>query len=115
MQKLILALAVAAAPVLAMAQSTAAPAPAAGSPAASSPAASTAAAASCAPALGPDTMLGKTRDEVETALKGMGYEIRSGGAKGSKVEVYFVKGTGMGEVYVDSDTGMITELTWKTE
>ncbi len=58
-------------------------------------------------------MLGHSMDEVKTSLEEMGYEVRKAEMEEGKIEVYFVKGTTKGEVYVDPDTGKITELKMK--
>lgn len=65
--------------------------------------------------LGTETMLGKTEADVTASLTAMGYEVRKAEVDDGKIEVYFVKGTAMGEVYVSEATGMITKMTYETE
>ena len=60
-----------------------------------------------------DTVLGKNLDEVKATLAGMGYEVRKGEMEDGKIEVYFVKGKTMGEVYVDAMTGKVARLSMK--
>lgn len=63
--------------------------------------------------LSTDTVLGTTLSEVQTTLTNMGYEIRKIEMEDDKIEVYFVKGDKMGEVYVSKLTGKITKLKMK--
>lgn len=63
--------------------------------------------------LSKDTVLGTTISEVQTTLTDMGYEIRKSELEDGKIEVYFVKGDKMGEVYVSTVTGKITKLKMK--
>ncbi len=63
--------------------------------------------------LSTDTVLGTTISEVQTTLTDMGYEIRKSELEDGKIEVYFVKGDKMGEVYVSTVTGKITKLKMK--
>ncbi len=63
--------------------------------------------------LSKDTVLGTTISEVQTTLTNMGYEIRKSELEDGKIEVYFVKGDKMGEVYVSTVTGKITKLKMK--
>ncbi len=63
--------------------------------------------------LSTDTVLGTTLSEVQTTLTNMGYEIRKTEMEDDKIEVYFVKGNKMGEVYVSKLTGKITKLKMK--
>jgi len=60
-----------------------------------------------------DTVLGTTLDEVKTKLVEMGYEIRKSEMEDGKIEVYFVKGNTMGEVYVSPETGKIVKVILK--
>lgn len=107
MRKLLLAAVTVAAlsPVATLAQTAAAPAAAPAS----------APAADCAMMLSPDTMMGKTVDEVKAKLTAMGYEIKKAEGEDDKIEVYFVKDKAMGEVYVSPETGMITKMSYETE
>ena len=63
--------------------------------------------------LSKDIVLGTTISEVQTTLTNMGYEIRKSELEDGKIEVYFVKGDKMGEVYVSTVTGKITKLKMK--
>ncbi len=60
-----------------------------------------------------DTVLGTTIPEVQTKLTDMGYEVRKSEMEDGKIEVYFVKGDKMGEVYVSTATGKVTKLKTK--
>ncbi len=66
-----------------------------------------------APALGMDTVLGKTMEEVKASLSDMGYEIRKSDIEDGKMEVYFVGNGQMGEVYVSTETGKPTKINLK--
>lgn len=61
--------------------------------------------------LATDTVLGKTQAEATESLKAMGYEIRKAETEDGKIEIYFVKGAEMGEVYVSPETGAITKMS----
>lgn len=63
--------------------------------------------------LSKDIVLGTTISEVQRTLTDMGYEIRKSELEDGKIEVYFVKGDKMGEVYVSTVTGKITKLKMK--
>ena len=63
--------------------------------------------------LSKDIVLGTTISEVQRTLTDMGYEIRKSELEDGKIEVYFVKGDIMGEVYVSTVTGKITKLKMK--
>ena len=69
------------------------------------------------PALAADltmnTVLGTTMPAVQTKLAEMGYEVRKSEMEDGKIEVYFVKGDKMGEVYVSTVTGKVTKLEMK--
>lgn len=69
--------------------------------------------AQTAPALGMDTVLGKTMEEVKASLSDMGYEIRKSDIEDGKMEVYFVGNGQMGEVYVSTETGKPTKINLK--
>ena len=60
-----------------------------------------------------DTVLGTTMAEVQAKLTDMGYQVRKSEMEDGKIEVYFVKGGRMGEVYVSTVTGKITKLKMK--
>ena len=60
-----------------------------------------------------NTTLGTTMDEVKATLSQMGYEVRKAEMENGKIEVYFVKGDTMGEVYVSQQTGKPTKLKMK--
>jgi len=60
-----------------------------------------------------DTVLGKNVDEVKATLAGMGYEVRKSEMEDGLIEVYFVKGSQIGEAYVDGATGKIAKLKIK--
>lgn len=60
-----------------------------------------------------DTVLGTSLEEVKATLTGMGYEVRKSEMEDGMIEVYFVKGTQMGEVYVNGSTGKIAKLSVK--
>ncbi len=60
-----------------------------------------------------DTVLGTTMPEIQTKLTDMGYQVRKSEIEDGKVEVYFVKGGKMGEVYVSTVTGKVTKLKMK--
>ena len=60
-----------------------------------------------------DTVLGTTMPEVQTKLAEMGYEVRKSEMEDGKIEVYFVRGGKMGEVYVSTATGKVTKLKLK--
>ena len=60
-----------------------------------------------------DTVLGTTMPEVQTKLTEMGYQVRKSEMEDGKIEVYFVKGDKMGEVYVSTATGKVTKLKMK--
>ncbi len=60
-----------------------------------------------------DTVLGTTMAEVQAKLTDMGYQVRKSEMEDGKIEVYFVKGGRMGEVYVSTATGKITKLKMK--
>lgn len=59
------------------------------------------------------THLGTTMDEVKASLVSMGYEVRKGEMEDGKIEVYVVKDSTTGEVYVDGSTGNVAKLTMK--
>lgn len=60
-----------------------------------------------------DTVLGTTMPEVQTKLTEMGYQVRKSEMEDGKIEVYFVKGDKMGEVYVSTVTGKVAKLKMK--
>lgn len=60
-----------------------------------------------------DMYLGTTMPEVEEHLTGMGYQIRKSEMEDGKIEIYFVEGKNMGEVYVSPATGRVTKLEMK--
>jgi len=60
-----------------------------------------------------DTVLGTTMPEVQTKLTEMGYQVRKSEMEDGKIEVYFVRGNKMGEVYVSTVTGKVTKLKMK--
>lgn len=60
-----------------------------------------------------DSVLGKTMEEVQASLTAMGYEVRKAEMEDGKIEVYFVRGGQMGEVYVNPQTGAVTKLELK--
>lgn len=60
-----------------------------------------------------DSELGRSMDEVKASLTSMGYEVRKAEMEDGKIEVYFVKGTTLGEVYVNGETGKIIKLEMK--
>lgn len=62
---------------------------------------------------GMETVLGTTMDEVQATLVEMGYEIRKAEMEDGKIEVYFIKGGDMFEVYVDPETGLPTKIKSK--
>lgn len=64
--------------------------------------------------LGTETVLGKTEAEVTESLKAMGYEIRKAETDDGKIEVYFVKDSATGEVYVGADTGRVIKLSYES-
>ena len=76
-----------------------------------------AALAFASPALAADltmeTVLGTTIPEVQSKLTEMGYEVRKSEMEDGEIEVYFVKGGKMGEVYVSTSTGKVTKLELK--
>ncbi len=57
--------------------------------------------------------LGTTMPEVQAYLTEMGYQVRKSEIEDGKIEVYFIKGSQMGEVYVSTATGKITKLEMK--
>lgn len=57
-----------------------------------------------------DSVLGTTMEEVQTSLMAMGYEVRKAEMEDGKIEVYFVRGNQMGEVYVNATTGAVLKL-----
>ena len=57
-----------------------------------------------------DTVLGTTMAEIQAKLTDMGYQVRKSEMEDGKIEVYFVKGGRMGEVYVSTSTGKVTKL-----
>ncbi len=63
--------------------------------------------------LGTGTMLGKTVEEVQASLTGMGYELRKTEMEDGKIEAYVVKDGKKGEVYVDTATGLVSKLEMK--
>ena len=54
--------------------------------------------------------VGKTMDEVKASLTGMGYEVRKVEMEDGKIEAYAVMGEKLSEIYVDTATGMVTEI-----
>ena len=60
-----------------------------------------------------NTVLGTTMPEVQTKLTEMGYQVRKSEMEDGKIEVYFVKGDKMGEVYVSTATGKVIKLKMK--
>ena len=60
-----------------------------------------------------DTVLGTTMADVRAKLTDMGYRVRKSEMEDGKIEVYFVKGDRMGEVYVSTATGKVTKLKMK--
>lgn len=60
-----------------------------------------------------DTVLGTTLPVVQKRLTDMGYQVRKSELEDGKIEVYFVKGNKMGEVYVSTATGKVTKLKMK--
>lgn len=61
----------------------------------------------------PESELGTSMAEVTASLVGMGYEVRKAEMEDGKIEVYFVRGKQMGEVYVDAETGKVAKLELK--
>lgn len=57
--------------------------------------------------------LGTSMEEVTASLIGMGYEVRKAEMEDGRIEVYFVRGKQMGEVYVDATTGKVAKLELK--
>jgi len=57
-----------------------------------------------------DSVLGTTVEEVSASLTAMGYEVRKTEMEDGKIEVYFVRGGQMGEVYVNPTTGAVMKL-----
>ena len=60
-----------------------------------------------------DTILGTIVPEVQSSLTDMGYQVRKSELEDGMIEVYFVKGDKMGEVYVSTATGKVTKLKMK--
>ncbi|WP_299507970.1 PepSY domain-containing protein [uncultured Roseobacter sp.] len=60
-----------------------------------------------------DSKLGTTIQEVQASLTAMGYEVRKAEMEDGKIEVYFVRDGKMGEVYVSTQTGVVTKLEVK--
>lgn len=63
--------------------------------------------------LGTGTMLGKTVEEVQASLTGMGYELRKTEMEDGKIEAYVVKDKTMAEIYVDPATGAVSKIESK--
>lgn len=57
--------------------------------------------------------LGKTEDEVKTALVAMGYDVRKIEDEDGKIEAYVVKDSEKGEIYVDPATGLVSKVQMK--
>ena len=74
-------------------------------------------AAFASPALAEDvtmeSILGTTMEEVQASLTAMGYEIRKAEMEDGEIEVYFVRDSQMGEVYVSPETGAVIKLELK--
>lgn len=60
-----------------------------------------------------ESNLGTTMEEVQASLTAMGYEVRKAEMEDGKIEVYFVRDSKMGEVYVSPETGAVTKLEVK--
>ena len=60
-----------------------------------------------------DSVLGTTMQEVQASLTAMGYEVRKAEMEDGQIEVYFVRDSKMGEVYVNPQTGAVTTLKMK--
>lgn len=61
-------------------------------------------------AIAVDTELGTTEDAVKTKLAEMGYEVRKMDMEDGMIEAYAVKGDEMLEVYVSPETGKVTKM-----
>ncbi|POF34261.1 PepSY domain-containing protein [Roseibium marinum] len=59
------------------------------------------------------TGLGTSLQQVTETLTSQGYEVRKSEMEDGKIEVYFVKGTAKGEIYVDAQTGKVTKVDMK--
>lgn len=59
------------------------------------------------------SVLGNNMEEVQASLTAMGYEVRKAEMEDGKIEVYFVRGGQMGEVYVNPQTGAVMKLKMK--
>ena len=57
--------------------------------------------------------LGTTMDEVKASLVEMGYEVRKVKMEDGDIEAYAVMGDQMSEVFVDPNTGMVTNIVPK--
>lgn len=60
-----------------------------------------------------ESQLGNSMEEVKASLASMGYDVRKAEMEDGKIEVYFVKGTTLGEVYVDATSGKVIKLEMK--
>lgn len=58
-----------------------------------------------------DTTLGTSPEEVRTALANLGYDVRRAVMEDDQIEVYYVDGNTMGEIYVSPETGKFTKMT----
>jgi hypothetical protein len=56
------------------------------------------------------SVLGTTMEDVQASLIAMGYEVRKAEMEDGKIEVYFVRGSQMGEIYVDPTSGAVLKL-----
>lgn len=69
------------------------------------------------PALAEDvekgSVLGTTMEKVRASLTAMGYDVRKAEMEDGKIEVYFVRDSQRGEVYVSPETGAVTKLKIK--
>ncbi len=59
------------------------------------------------------TVLGTSITQVQANLAELGYQVRKSEMEDGKIEVYFVKGNQMGEVYVSTTTGIVTKIEMK--
>ncbi|MCB1340274.1 MAG: PepSY domain-containing protein [Pseudooceanicola sp.] len=57
--------------------------------------------------------MGKTEDDVKTALVALGYDVRKIEVEDGKIEAYVVKDNGKGEIYVDPTTGLVSKVHMK--